>query len=216
MKVGTLACIFGAAITSSSPQFILDIGTGTGVLALMMAQRFPTSKIEALEIETNAFHQAKSNFKESPWDTRLHIECADFNNWKAKHLYDLIITNPPFFNRHLKSPGKAINLARHNDQLPMSMLINKVFNLLAASGSFWVLLPKYESDKFKVEAEQAGLFLNYQIQILNFAEQPVKAVISQFSKRKKFDRREELVIRQDDNSYNDNFIQLLKPFYLHL
>lgn len=215
MKVGTLACILGAYASATAPKQILDIGAGTGLLALMLAQRFPEAAIDAVEIEAGAFRQASVNLKESRWKSRIHLIHGDILGFSSSCKYDLIVSNPPFFEKYLKSPDDKTNLARHNDHLPFAGLLAKVKELLAPEGSFYVLLPPFEMKRLENLALAKGLFPKKELHIYNFPGQPAKAVVSAFSHEKKNCANEALVIRDEDKNYTSEFISMLKDFYLH-
>lgn len=214
MKVGTLACIFGASIKADHPKKILDIGTGTGLLSLMAAQRFKEAVIEAVEIDESAFKQAKNNFKISPWSTRLHIQHGDFLKTTYLNKFNLILSNPPFFDNHLKSPDLQINLARHTDQLPLNLLIENVKGLLEKDGFFAILLPEMEMTSFIEVAEKYKLFPCFQLNILNFQDQPPKAIVCQFTFRASPFLERDLIIRKSNHEYSEEYMALLKDFYL--
>lgn len=215
MKVGTLACIFGAVIRAENPEDILDIGTGTGLLALMIAQRFPATQIDAIEINKEAFEQAEKNVANSSWNNRINIFFDDFLNWNPDKKYDLIITNPPFFQDHLKSPRREINLARHTDQLPHEKLVCHVVKILREQGAFWVVLPHYQSARLEQLANQKGLFKSYQMEIFNFRGQKPAAIINRYALSKSKIEFEKLVIREGQQTYSKRFVNLLKDFYLN-
>lgn len=215
MKVGTLACILGAYAEAEKPKRILDIGAGTGLLTLMMAQRFPEAGIEAIEIEKDAFEQTVANVNQSLWSGRIRLIHSDILEEPLREGYDLIISNPPFFEKYLKSPNIKINLARHNDQLPFDALVSKVRQLLHENGIFYLLLPAFEMKRVEKLARENGLFLTKQLNIFNCAGQKAKAVISAFSKKPADPVVEQLIIRNADNTYTSAFISLLKAFYLH-
>ena len=150
MKVCTDSSLFGALIDSSQAENILDIGTGTGVLSLMQAQK-STAKITAVEIEENAAKQATSNFKASPWSDRINLVLRPVQEFSKEHnlQFDLIISNPPFFKDSFKSPDASVNMARHDSLLPQDELLQSVLSLLTDDGAFWLLLPEYEFDRFE-------------------------------------------------------------------
>lgn len=216
MKVGTLACILGAHAFNDNPRRILDIGTGTGLLSLMMAQRFPDARIEAIEIEESAFRQAKTNIQKSPWRERIEVCHQDFLAFSPSAKYDLIISNPPFFEKHLTSPDEKINLARHNVQLPFDKLIEKLNELLEVDGIFYVLLPLFEMNKLEKLALTNSLFAANKLHILNQPGKSPKAVICGFSMNNTGTVSSQLAIKNTDNEYSREFKELLKAFYLHL
>lgn len=142
-KVGTDSVMFGSWVHASNPANILDIGTGTGLLALMLAQRFHGAVIDAIELDKEAFIEASLNFSYSPWFDRLNAIHADFNDWhpKANKKYDLIISNPPYFHQSLKPPSNKKALARHQDSLDILKLIAHSITLLSSEGTICLILP---------------------------------------------------------------------------
>jgi tRNA1Val (adenine37-N6)-methyltransferase len=221
MKVCTEACIFGACIQiEKSTSTILDIGTGTGLLTLMMAQKTTEEvRIDAVEIEPNAAKQASENIYQSPWSQRsISVYPVALQDYRANtgKKYDLIVSNPPFYQNHLKSPNTKKNLALHNDSLPFDVLVSTVSILLSENGYFWILLPAFIHTQMTGLAEQHGLFLIREINIYNQANKEVFRKIGAFSKKKQELKSENLIIRNADNSYTGSFKSLLKDYYLHL
>lgn len=218
MKVSTLACILGAYAKdkSTQPENILDVGAGTGLLTLMMAQQYPKAVIDAIEIDEGAFHQAVFNVKESNWSDRISVIHNDFIKHPFEKKYDVIISNPPFFENHLKSPDKKVNLARHDSGLKAESFISRVSEILKDKGLFYVLLPEYEMNRLIDISKSFGLFPVRKLDILNFKNKSPKAVITSFSKDSNDFEKQNLIIRKDDHDYTDEFKDLLRAFYLHL
>lgn len=217
MKVCTEACVFGALAASESPTRILDIGAGTGLLSLMLAQKF-NSSIDAVEIEEQAFLQTKSNFKQSPWRHRLTAYHASIQTFSQEYprKYDFIIANPPFFTNHLQTVNRGKNLALHNNSLSQKDLLRAVKALLSSSGSFYLLLPPSEAANFDTQAIQEGLFLNKRIIIFNRPGAEPFRYLSYFSFQKEKMVFENFIIRNEDDSYSKDFVTFLKPYYLYL
>src|SRR5690554_2397329 len=144
MKITTDAVVLGALASHELAGRVLDIGTGTGVIALMLAQRFPESLIQGIEIDQHAFVQAKENVALSPWKDRIKLFPQSFQEFLAvkPEPFDLIVSNPPYFPDHIKSKDHQRNLALHNDALPFQDLVNGVASLLASNGLFWIILPE--------------------------------------------------------------------------
>ncbi len=153
MKVSTDACLLGALVNDNiTAAHILDIGTGTGLLSLMMAQKFPSAIIEAVEIEQNAFQQAQENFSNSIWKDRLKVHLSSIQNFaknNSAQKYDLIISNPPFFENDLLSPDKKTNIAKHSTDLTLKELLACAFELLNDNGFIYLLLPFRRMDELK-------------------------------------------------------------------
>ena len=217
MKVSTDACIMGAYVQAKQAESILDIGTGTGLLALMLAQKTKNCPIEALEVEPGAFEQAKTNFQNAPWGNRLSVRHLSLQNYTqtAHPTYELIICNPPFFPKSLKGLNEKKNLALHNDSLSFKDLIHGAARLLSPEGAFWVMYPAYEMEEFRSLAEKPGLYCCHELTV--FDKRGAKALrkIAQFRFQKPHTIiRDELIIKKEDSSYTPSFKSLLKAYYL--
>jgi tRNA1Val (adenine37-N6)-methyltransferase len=151
MKVSTDACIFGAEILlNNNAQNILDIGAGTGLLSLMQAQKKEQLKITAIEINEDAYLQAKQNFEDSKFANQIQIVKADIIKYESAQKFDVIICNPPFFENDLKTVNKALNDAKHSDALSLSQLINCIKNLLNNDGEAFLILPTFRKTELEI------------------------------------------------------------------
>lgn len=222
MKVCTDACIFGAYISlkekdlSSDETTILDIGTGTGLLSLMIAQKV-RGRIEAVEIDEKAYEQAQENFKSSAWQLRLTVHCADITHLAPRKKYDIIVSNPPFFDNSLKSSNQQKNLARHTTSLPHVKLTSIVSRNLIDKGKFYILLPFQEFKTFEKIAAQDDLILLEKLNIRQYESSHYLRTIGVFSHiAGHASTTESLTIKDDNENYSKNFIQLLKDYYLYL
>jgi tRNA1Val (adenine37-N6)-methyltransferase len=225
MKVSTDACIQGAwaaaqwSHTHMLQPRILDIGTGTGLLSLMLAQALSGALFDAVEINEGAYLQAVSNFKASIWKQQLHTFHASLAAFRqtvsllAK--YDCIVCNPPFFNNHLESQDKARNDARHGQSLSKQELAEAVIQLLAIEGQFCIMFPASEWDAWLKTSAQAGLFL---VRYLTVQPKPASSpnrIIGIFSKQKpKEILSESLTIYIAEKQYSPEMMALLKDYYL--
>lgn len=216
MKVTTDGCIFGALIREVTDGNILDIGTGTGLLSLMLAQR-TGAQIDAIEINSSVADQAARNVSNSPWKDRIKVETVDLNNFHPSATYDQIVCNPPFFKNNYKGSSQLRNSAIHNDQLSMETLAKKSFDYLKPNGNLWVMYPEYEMAQFTEHAQKLGFEIGSKTEVLNKEESEVFRVVTEFVKGKtSTSPTSRLVIKESDNSYTENFINLLKDYYLHL
>ena len=221
MKVCTDACIFGSWIakilTEQNQQILnaLDIGTGTGLLSLMPAQK-TTLKIDAIEVEENAFNQAKENFKNSPWKERLHIFHADVKQFDPSKKYDLIISNPPFFENDLLSHHQHKNIAKHSESLTLQELIQIVNQHLSINGYFAVLLPYHRIEYFKNLAEENNFFLKEELLIKQTPAHNFFRGALIFIRSKSEKATHQLTIKSSEGEYTPEFKGLLKDYYLHL
>lgn len=218
MKVSTDACILGAwtEIVHSTKR-LLDIGTGTGLLALMAAQKCPELTIDAIELDSAAATQAKHNVHQSPWSGHINIIEADATNYSSETKYDQIITNPPFFNNSLKGNDLQRNQARHTHTLNYEQLFTVIENNLAENGLASILLPFPESELMGKIVIDRGWAIQNSLQIKHTETAPVKRSIMIIGRNHTaIQRLETLVIKRADGTYTDQFIQLLKPYYLAL
>ena len=163
MKIGTDAVLLGAWVDiGNNPFSIFDIGSGTGILALMLAQRCHAEVIDAIEIDENAYEQCVDNFENSPWSDRLfcyHASLEEFAD-EVEDAYDIIISNPPFYSEDFKSDNSQRDLARFVDALPFEHLLKSVSKLLSEKGRFSVIIPFKEEENFIGLASEVNLFPN--------------------------------------------------------
>lgn len=212
----TDGCIFGALIKESSDGNILDIGTGTGLLSLMLAQR-TQAEIHALEIDEQVAQQASENIKNSPWSGQILVFNQDFKTYNSNIAYDQIICNPPFFKNSHKGQSASKNTAIHDDALPMATLINRSKELLSSQGSLWVMYPEYEMKQFIQLAAESGFFIHHHTAVYNKAERSVFRVVAKFQKEEPNNSvSDALIIKETDGLYTETFTHLLKEYYLHL
>lgn len=235
MKVTTDGCLFGALIVeyvhkNIAPAKILDIGTGTGLLSLMLAQA-SDSLIDAVEIDEPAYLQARTNFAASPWAERLHALHSSFEGFCLQKTatteptslrtpgsqYDLIVCNPPFFSQHLTGKSDAKNKAVHDEGNLLKTLPKGIDGLLTQNGMCFVLLPDYEMSVFSSDMSQSGLFQQKEIIVYHKAGKPVFRRVVAFGRTEsEVLEREQLYIHAEDAPYCERFTQLLQPYYLHL
>lgn len=218
MKVGTDGVLLGAWADMQCRKSVLDIGTGTGVIALIIAQRNSAAMIDAVEIDQCSFDEASFNFMSSPWAERLTCYKMPFQQYAvdSKKRYDLIISNPPFFRNALKAPCLRRSNARHEDQLPFVDLIRGVARLLAEDGIFSLILPVTEVDSFCTLAEQEGLFLVRNTEVFPNQTKKSHRQLMEFSKIVEDTKNDILYIEQQERGiYSEKYICLTSPFYLH-
>ena len=219
MKVGTDGVLLGAwAGGMSSCGSILDIGTGSGVVALMLAQRYEGARIVGIEINEDACEQACENFESSPWRESLwakHCSLQDFA-CVCEDVYDLIVSNPPFFKDSLKNPNENRSLARHADTLPHSVLLELAAQLLHPEGLFCVILPSDLIDEFLGLALVQGLYECRRMDVHPTSHTPPKRTMLALSKKKSASPvRERLIIETDGrHCYSEDYQKLTKAFYL--
>jgi len=217
-KVSTDACILGAwATLATSTKTVLDLGTGTGLLALMMAQKSEHIAIHAIDIDPQAVKQARANAAASPWAARIQVFGGDIRSYVFPYAYGLIITNPPFFNNSLLGPDAAKNQARHTLSLSYSDLLESFEKWLLHDGEAAILLPYNEYLEFNTLAERRGFYTYSALLIQHSPNSVIKRVVFMLSRKRVSTANETtLIIKNNDGSYSAAFIQLLQPYYLHL
>lgn len=212
-----MACMLGAWAGTQLPARILDIGTGTGLLALMLAQRFETSRIDAVEIDAKAAEQARENANKSLWKNRITIHCEDIRSFRPKTnlKYDLIVSNPPFYENQTPAADEKENIARHGFALTLAQLAEKVASLLTPSGAFYVLLPPGESQYFEILMDLNRLYPFRQLAVRNRPGTDVKALITAYSFNKSGVEKEAVSIWDTEGNYETAYIRLMRDFYLY-
>jgi tRNA1Val (adenine37-N6)-methyltransferase len=213
MKVTTDACILGAYTDVRNVKRILDIGTGTGLLTLMLAQR-SKAQIEGVEIDEVSYNQAVENVEISIFRDKIKIYHTNIQSFFSENQYDVIISNPPFFQNHLKAENQNRNNALHTDTLSFEDLLSSVIRLLSPNGIFVVLLPAYESTVLEQMANQLGLFANKKLHIHHREGSKILRIITTFGFMKTEIKTEQLFIKNPDESYTADFQRLLKDYYL--
>ncbi len=219
MKVCTDSCVFGATVPiNNSIQSILDIGTGTGLLALMLAQR-SNAYIDAVELNEEAAQQATDNFFNSPWHERLILHAVsiqDYFKYTTKQ-YDLIVCNPPFFSASLKTGNTSKDMALHQSHLLIDELMQVVGFMLKQSGDAYLLISIYEENNFIQAAARVGLRVKRFQEMYDNEAKLIRYVLHVRKDAAHMDRNtQNFIIRNSDNQYTPQFIEALKDFYLHL
>ncbi|WP_054852548.1 tRNA1(Val) (adenine(37)-N6)-methyltransferase [Olleya sp. ITB9] len=219
MKIGTDSVLLGAwTPLDTNPFSILDIGAGTGVLSLQLAQRSTAQVIDALEIDELAYEQCVDNFEASPWADRLfcyHADLAEFTE-EIEDQYDLIISNPPFYSEDFKTDNNQRDLARFTDALPFEHLVDSVSKLLTKDGVFSVVIPYKEESHFIALASQVGLFPNRILHVKGTKHSEIKRSLLAFSFRESVIKTEVLVIEIERHQYTQEYINLTQDFYLNM
>ena len=216
MKVGTDGALLGAWVNVAETRNILDVGAGTGLIALMLAQR-STAKVVGIEIEQNAAEEAGENVRSSPWEERVSIENVAFQDFKnsCNKKFDLIVSNPPFFSNSYKNEMKNRAIARHNDLLPFSELISGALNLLKEKGRLAVILPNIPGNEFIELAKQKGLFLARLTEVKPNAIKGSNRFLMEFTTENRIPVINNLEIYLEDGSdYTDSYKELTRDFYL--
>ena len=216
MKIGTDAVLLGAWTSlQNNPSSILDIGAGTGVLALMLAQRSKAELIDAIEIDDNAYEQCVENFENAPWSDRLFCYHASLDEFvdEIEAPYDLIISNPPFYSEDYKTSSNQRDMARFSDALPFDQLLQNVSKLLSENGSFSVIIPFKEEQSFVVLASNFNLFPSRICHVKGHENSEIKRSLLDFSFRENNIITEQLIIETNRHQYTQEYINLTQDFY---
>ena len=220
MKIGTDGVLLGAwTPIENHVNTILDIGTGTGIIALMLAQRSNAQQIDALEIDENAYEQAVDNFENSPWSDRLFCFHAGLDEFveEPEDEYDLIISNPPFYTDDFRSENEKRDLARFQEAMPFEDLIEAAALLLSETGIFSVIIPFKEEEKFIALANEYDLF---PIKITRVKGTPTSEIKRSLLAFRKYELpvllADELIIETSRHQYTAEYIALTKDFYLKM
>ena len=221
MKVGTDGVLLGAwATLENNPYSILDIGSGTGLIALMLAQRSYAEQIDALEIDENAYEQCVENFENSNWGDRLFCYHASFQEFVEEmyeeEQYDLIVSNPPFYTAQYKSENKQRDLTRFEDALPFEHLLQGSSLLLSEEGIFCVVIPFQEEEKFISIANHFKLFPSKITRVKGTPSSEVKRSLISFSKKQIEVKTDELIIETARHQYTEEYKNLTQDFYLKM
>lgn len=220
MKIGTDGVLLGAWVPiDTSPNNILDIGTGTGIIALMLAQRCDAHQIDALEIDENAYEQAVDNFESSPWSDRLFCFHAGLDEFveEPEDEYDLIVSNPPFYIEDYRSENPQRDLARFQESMPFEDLVEAASLLLSENGVFAVIIPFKEEEKFLELAKEYELF---PIKITRVKGTHENQIVRSLVAFRRYElavlTADELVIEISRHEYTDDYIALTKDFYMKM
>lgn len=222
MKIGTDAVLLGAWCSlSNHPNSILDVGSGTGVIALMLAQRSNATNIDAVEIDENAYEQSVENFEQSDWADRLFCYHASFEDFveemsEDNEQYDCIISNPPFYKDDYETENEARNKARFTSSLSFEALISGVSELLLPTGIFTTIIPYKEEVGFIKEASKNNLFVTRVCRVRGNVTSEIKRSLLEFSKQPTKIKEEDLVIETERHNYTKKYIDLTKDFYLKM
>lgn len=214
MKISTDAVMLGALADAISPREILDVGTGTGVIALMLAQRFPQATIQAVEIDSEAAFQALDNFRSNIFSDRMQLWEGRFQDFEPQQNYGLIVSNPPYFPDHLKSSDVQRNMALHTDELSFEDLLGKVAQLLKEDGQFWIILPPRQMQDFQKEAEKHGLFLGIKLTLQDKPGKRIQREICAFSRNQNESETSAIFIKNEDGTPHESYARLVSGFLL--
>ncbi len=215
MKVGTDAVLLGSWVNPNGAQRVLDIGTGTGIIALMLAQK-SKSVIHAVDIDEGAYKQARENFLISPWFNRLYAFHESFQQFSLTNdlMYDLIISNPPYFHHASKPPEELRSHARHHDQLTFDELIIGTKKILSSIGKLCVILPHKEGMEFMDIAMKQGLFCKHMLLVKSKNDKPVKRVLMEFSTHFGVMEESFLILHEESELFSKEYKEMTGEYYL--
>lgn len=218
MKVGTDGILLGAWAPVAGVKRILDIGTGSGLIALMLAQRANDAVIDAVEMEAQAAGQAAENAQASPWSERIHIHQADFLAWTPddSHRYDLIVSNPPFYEKGVECGSAERQLARYNASLEHESLLRGAAQLITEEGCFCVVLPESAGGAFTLKAQEMGWHIRLRTDVCDNETKLPHRVLLAFSPMPGECFTDRLAIRGPDQRYSDAWCGLTQDFYLFM
>lgn len=215
LKVGTDAVLLGAWSNVTGSTRLLDIGTGSGIIALMLAQRSAAdAHIDAVEINPEDVKQAEENVRQSPWQDKITILEGPIQNHYRTGGYDRIVCNPPYFTQSLLSPHAARTTARHDIRLPQAELIQAVERLLAPEGLFAVILPASNAAAFTAAALSKGLHLIRHTRFYSRSEKPQERSLLEFGRNPGLLHEDRLVLYAEGNNWSAEYVQLTRAFYL--
>lgn len=211
LKVGTDAMVLGALVHGDY-QTILDIGTGTGVLALMLKQKNVHSKVLAIDIDNQSLTDCKINFENSIWSEDLICKNEDIFTYDSSQLFDCIVCNPPYYENGLLSSSDILNRAKHTFDFSLECLFTKVKSLLTVKGSFWVILPIENAEKWFFYCENIQLYVQEYITIYGKQNLPKRIVMKMGLEALPTDKKD-FVIRDNENIYTEEYRKLTSEFH---
>lgn len=218
MKVGTDGCLLGAWADLSNSRNILDVGCGSGLIAIMAAQRCPKATITGIELDKDASMQAQENVSASPWNEHINIVHADFLQYTPTEKFDTILSNPPYFTSSMKCPDDKRTKARHDDSLSSGDLLAHAHELLIDEGKLSVVIPTEQKDVWNNQAIILGLNMTRLTYIHTRLSIAPKRVLLEFTKtnRNTLIKTTTFVLEDEPGKYSEEAIKLLQPFYLKL
>jgi tRNA1Val (adenine37-N6)-methyltransferase len=217
MKVGTDGTLLGAWTEVTEANRILDIGTGTGLIALMLAQRTqPHVKIEAIEIDAHACEDAVENFSASSWSDRIVLHSTSLQQFSATNKFDLIVSNPPFFQNSYKPATEKRTTARHTESLTFQELLTAAQNLLTEIGTLNIILPPTEGLQFISLAESFGFYPSRKWTFRTRPEKPIERLLLEFSRNQSAPEENEILLYSSDEHWSEAYQSLTRDFYLKL
>lgn len=217
MKVGTDGVLLGAWAPVQNAKYILDVGAGSGLISLQLAQRNPWASITSIEIDPAAAAQAKENIQSSPWSDRMEVICSDFRDYHAENKFDLIVSNPPYFVDALKCPDNQRCMARHTNELNYELLFGHSTHLLSEQGIISVIIPS-EVEKTVIDTAWKYQLYPYRcLRVFTKPGKPYRRVLLAFSRQEVSCTEDSLYIEGEKHGkFTSEYISLTKEFYLKM
>lgn len=219
MKVGTDGVLLGAWANAGNGAMILDVGTGTGLIALMMAQRYPAATIRAIDIDRDAVDQAQENVGDSPFADRMTVVQDDFRHYASvcAEKFDLIVSNPPWFNHAHLPPDAQRKTARHSVSLTLTELLFAAANCLSPEGVLALILPYDQQKELEMQAREHGFFLKRETVVYPLPASNPKRLLTEWTRSQSEDpTHSKLTVELARHRYSEEFIELVREFYLYL
>ncbi|MDP2176348.1 MAG: methyltransferase [Bacteroidota bacterium] len=214
LKVTTDACLLGAVANYTNPKSIIDIGCGSGVIALMLAQKYPLAEVTAIDIDENAIENARINIDNSKFSNHFNLIIGDFLSYNFIHKSDLLVCNPPYFSNHLQNQNSDKRIAIHNLSLDFDLLIQKVVTLMHQKSCFWVILPPYEMQCFIKKANSNSLNIQSILTIFNQGNKHFRDIVCFKLENNQSFETNQLLMFDNQNKMTYEYHQLMFPYYL--
>ncbi len=216
MKVGTDGVLLGAWAPADGAARILDVGTGSGLIALQLAQRNPQAQIVAVEVDPEAAGQAQQNVDRSPWKDRVEVVCCDFRTYQSAVPFDLVVSNPPYFVDALKCPDQLRSAARHTGGLNYDSLFRRSVPMLSQQGQVSIIIPAEVEKQVVDVAWTHRLYPSHLLRVYTKPGKPCRRVLLTFSRSDVPCSEESLSIQLNDNTYSPEYVALTRDFYLKM
>lgn len=213
-KIGTDSVILGSWLKAEKADTILDVGSGCGLLAFMMAQKFPQAQVLGIELDLASFEESLENCTHSPFKERVSFIQSDFTQWSSHTLFDLIVSNPPYFESGQNTERPARDNARRQKSLSHAILLKQMSQLLTEKGSIYLVLPPFEAANFIDLAHKEGLYLARFCEVKSKADSPTKRCLFSLSRQASRTQNEELILYSEDGSRHPQHAKLTHDFYL--
>ena len=214
MRVGTDGVLLGAWVSVEGVRRVLDVGTGSGLIALQLAQRCPGARITGIEIEPEAASQAHENVERSPWAERVEVVCGDFRDYMPVEKFDLIVSNPPYFTDALRSPDARRRTARHTEELDYGLLFRHALDLLAPGGRMAVIIPTEVEVLALDSAFACGWFLCRRTNVYTKPGKKCRRLLLEFGTKPAVYVATDLYIEKAEGGYSEAYAALTRAFYL--